>query len=189
MLCFITTDAAIAPKTLKSALAEAVAHSFNRVTVDGDMSTNDTVLVWPTSGGNAAIKAPGRDLNIFQAALNHVTLQLAKMIVRDGEGGDPFRHRPRERAKSFADADAAARAVANSALVKTSWHGGDPNWGGFWARSAIRLPRSWRKKLTWLQRARRQKVLFALKKGQPAKTSFTRCAKSSRKENLICISI
>ncbi len=69
------------------------------------------------------------DFGLFQAALTHVCLELAKMIVRDGEGVSRFVTVRVNGAKSFADADAAARAVANSALVKTSWHGGDPNWG------------------------------------------------------------
>ncbi len=133
MLCFITTDAAIDPPTLQKMLQVAVAESFNRITVDGDMSTNDTVLVLANGlAGNsiAALQKPGSaDANLFQEALSHVCLELAKMIVRDGEGVSKFVTVRVEGAKSFKDADAAARAVANSALVKTSWHGGDPNWG------------------------------------------------------------
>ena len=130
MLCFITTDAAIAPKTLQAALLEAVAHSFNRITVDGDMSTNDTVLVLANGlAGNEKIKPQSSEFKLFQAALSHVCLELAKMIVRDGEGVTRFVTVRVSGARNFADADAAARAVANSALVKTSWHGGDPNWG------------------------------------------------------------
>ena len=131
MLCFITTDAAIGPRELKLALHEAVAHSFNRITVDGDMSTNDTVLV--LANGMAGNVRPGsranKNFETFKAALAHLCLQLAKMIVRDGEGVSRFVTVRVGGARSFADADAAARAVANSALVKTSWHGGDPNWG------------------------------------------------------------
>jgi glutamate N-acetyltransferase/amino-acid N-acetyltransferase len=136
MLCFITTDAAIEARALQAALEEAVAHSFNRITVDGDMSTNDTVLVLANGlAENPPIKAGGArvlsspDFNVFRAALSHVCLELAKMIVRDGEGASRFVTIHVSGAKTFADADAAARAVANSALVKTSWHGGDPNWG------------------------------------------------------------
>jgi glutamate N-acetyltransferase/amino-acid N-acetyltransferase len=131
MLCFITTDAAIGPRELNLALHEAVAHSFNRITVDGDMSTNDTVLVLANGkAGNTRPRSPGtKDFETFKAALAHVCLVLAKMIVRDGEGVSRFVTVRVNGARSFADADAAARAVANSALVKTSWHGGDPNWG------------------------------------------------------------
>jgi len=179
MLCFITTDAAIESKTLKAALAEAVAHSFNRITVDGDMSTNDTVLILANGlAGNATIKSPGRDLNIFQAALNHVTLQLAKMIVRDGEGATRFVTVRVNGAKSFADADAAARAVANSALVKTSWHGGDPNWGRILGALGYSPAAIVEEKIDVAYSAPGgKKVLFALKKGQPAKTSFATLCK------------
>ncbi|MFN7139244.1 MAG: bifunctional glutamate N-acetyltransferase/amino-acid acetyltransferase ArgJ, partial [Limisphaerales bacterium] len=130
MLGFVTTDAAIDAKTLQVALNEAVAQSFNRITVDGDMSTNDTVLVLANAlAENPAITSTkSKDFAVFQAALNHVCLELAKMIVRDGEGVSRFVTIRVNGAKNYADADAAARAVANSALVKTSWHGGDPNW-------------------------------------------------------------
>ena len=130
MLCFITTDASIEAKALQSALREAVAQSFNRITVDGDMSTNDTVLVLANGlADNAMIKNQKSKIKNFQTALNHVCLELAKMIVRDGEGVHRVVTVRVNGAKSVADADAAARAVANSSLVKTSWHGGDPNWG------------------------------------------------------------
>jgi glutamate N-acetyltransferase/amino-acid N-acetyltransferase len=133
MLCFVTTDANVHPKALQAALNEAVANSFNRITVDGDMSTNDTVLVLANGrAGNRKLKATELSSaagTAFQAALNHVCLVLAQKIVRDGEGVSRFVTVRVEGAKSFNDADSAARAVANSALVKTSWHGGDPNWG------------------------------------------------------------
>ena len=133
MLCFITTDAAIEAKVLQAALQEAVAQSFNRITVDGDMSTNDTVLVLANGlAGNQNIRTFEHSTvqrRTFQAALNHVCLELAKMIVRDGEGVHRVVTVRVNGAKTVADADAAARAVANSPLVKTSWHGGDPNWG------------------------------------------------------------
>ena len=125
MLCFITTDAAIEAKVLQAALREAVAQSFNRITVDGDMSTNDTVLVLANGlAGNPPIvganvfgrprKLGLRDFETFQAALNHVCLELAKMIVRDGEGVHRVVTVRVNGAKTVADADAAARAVANS---------------------------------------------------------------------------
>jgi glutamate N-acetyltransferase / amino-acid N-acetyltransferase len=133
MLCFLTTDAAIAPKPLQAALETAVAASFNRITVDGDMSTNDTVLALANGlAGNPAaeLRDPeSRPFRAFQAALSHVCLELAKKIVRDGEGVTRFVTVRVTGARSFADADAAARAVGNSSLVKTSWFGGDPNWG------------------------------------------------------------
>jgi glutamate N-acetyltransferase/amino-acid N-acetyltransferase len=144
MLCFITSDAAVEAKVLQAALREAVANGFNRITVDGDMSTNDTVLVLANGlAGNRGFGLRTLDFGLFQTALSHVCLELAKMIVRDGEGVSRFVTVRVNGAKTFADADAAARAVANSPLVKTSWHGGDPNWGRILAAVGGR----------WLQRA------------------------------------
>jgi glutamate N-acetyltransferase/amino-acid N-acetyltransferase len=123
MLSFITTDAAIPRAALQKALTHAVNHSFNRVTVDGDTSTNDTVILL----ANGVAGAP--PLAKFQEALDFVCLELAKMIVRDGEGVTKFVTVNVHGAASDRDAEFAARAVANSVLVKTSWCGGDPNWG------------------------------------------------------------
>lgn len=175
MLCFLTTDCDIAAKPLQAALNEAVASSFNRITVDGDMSTNDTVLALANGmAGNPAIrKASGRDYEIFQAALSHVCLALAKMIVSDGEGVHRVVIVRVEGAKSFADADAAARAVANSALVKTSWHGGDPNWGriidalGYSPATIVED----RVDIGYVTPGSRN-VLWSLRRGQPTRTSF-----------------
>jgi glutamate N-acetyltransferase / amino-acid N-acetyltransferase len=204
MLCFITTDAAIEAKALQACLREAVAHSFNRITVDGDMSTNDTVLVLANglAGNPELVAADVRrlasnrssdgassrrllpDLEIFQTALQHVCLELAKMIVRDGEGVHRVVTVRVAGAKTIQDADAAARAVANSALVKTSWHGGDPNWGriidalGYSAATVVEdrvdigysAPRS-------------RKILWSLKRGQPTKATFKQlCAAAAPKE-------
>lgn len=174
MLCFITTDAAIDAKVLQAALREAVANSFNRITVDGDMSTNDTVLVLANGlAGNEKLKIKNSKLKNFQSALNHVCLELAKKIVRDGEGVHRVVTVRVNGAKTVQDADAAARAVANSALVKTSWHGGDPNWGriidaiGYSPATVVEekidigysVPDS-------------KKILWSLKRGQPTKTTF-----------------
>jgi glutamate N-acetyltransferase/amino-acid N-acetyltransferase len=130
MLAFITTDAAIEPDLLKSALRVAVAQSFNRITVDGDMSTNDSVIMLANGlAGNPKLGTRDSSLVAFQSALNFVALELAKMIVRDGEGVSRFVTLHVHGARSAGEAAAAARAIANSALVKTSWCGGDPNWG------------------------------------------------------------
>jgi len=126
MLCFLTTDAAVPQRVLQPLIEEAVALSFNRITVDGDMSTNDTVLIL---ANGMACNDPKADFTPLREALNHVCLDLAKMIVRDGEGVHRVVTVHVKGARSAREADAAARAVANSALVKTSWHGGDPNWG------------------------------------------------------------
>src|SRR5437870_6325318 len=91
MLCFITTDAAIEAKALQAALAVAVAQSFNCITVDGDMSTNDTVLVLANGlAGNPKLRTPNAEIRTFQAGLDQVCLELARMIVRDGEGVSRF---------------------------------------------------------------------------------------------------
>lgn len=188
MLAFVTTDAAIQPKALRLALTEAVAKSFNRITVDGDMSTNDTILVLanglaenPTIRPNA-LRAP--EAALFQAALDHVCLELAKKIVRDGEGVSRFVTVRVEGARSFADADAAARAVANSALVKTSWNGGDPNWGriidalGYSAASVTEE----KVDIGYSAPGKRQ-IIWSLKHGQPTNSSFKElCAAVAPKE-------
>ena len=174
MLCFITTDAAIEAKALQAALQEAVAQSFNRITVDGDMSTNDTVLVLANGlAGNAEVRSQKSEVRIFQAALNHVCLELAKKIVRDGEGVHRVVTVRVTGAKNLQDADAAARAVANSALVKTSWHGGDPNWGriidaiGYSPATVVE-----EKVDIGYSALGSKKVLWSLKRGQPTKATF-----------------
>jgi len=175
MLCFITTDASIQSGALRVALHQAVANSFNRITVDGDMSTNDTVLV--LANGLAAaprLESPkSKDFPVFQAALSHVCLELAKMIVRDGEGVSRFVTLRLNGAKSPTDADAAARAVANSALVKTSWHGGDPNWGRIIDALGYSQARIVEEKVDIGYSAPgSRKIIWSLKRGQPTKTTF-----------------
>ena len=170
MLCFITTDAAITSAALQLALEQSVAQSFNRITVDGDMSTNDTVLI--LANGRAG-KVSAANTDAFQAALDHVTLELAKMIVRDGEGVSRVVTVRVDGAKSVTEADAAARAVANSALVKTSWCGGDPNWGrilGAIGYSSATIVES--KIDVAYSLPGNSKRLFALRKGQPTNTPF-----------------
>ncbi|NBR84642.1 MAG: bifunctional glutamate N-acetyltransferase/amino-acid acetyltransferase ArgJ [Verrucomicrobia bacterium] len=185
MLCFITTDAAIEAKALQACLREAVANSFNRITVDADMSTNDTVLVLANGlAGNAECGVRSAELKTFQAALQHVCLELAKMIVRDGEGVHRVVTVRVEGAKTIQDADAAARAVANSALVKTSWHGGDPNWGriidalGYSAATVVED-----KVDIGYSAPGSRKILWSLKRGQPTKATFKQlCAAAAPKE-------
>ena len=204
MLCFITTDAAIEAKTLQAALQEAVAQSFNRITVDGDMSTNDTVLVLANGlAGNPPLVAAdvrrlhtkeGRnraslprllqDFGVFQTALNHICLELAKMIVRDGEGVHRVVTVRVNGAKTVADADAAARAVANSPLVKTSWHGGDPNWGRIIDAIGYSSAKVVEEKVDIGYSAPgSRKILWSLKRGQPTGATFKQlCAAVAPKE-------
>jgi glutamate N-acetyltransferase/amino-acid N-acetyltransferase len=187
MLCFITTDAAVPRSVLQAALREAVAASFNRITVDGDMSTNDTVLVLANgAAGNAPItlERSARNGSAFQHALNHVCLELAKMIVRDGEGVSRFVTIRLNGARSVAEADAAVRAVANSPLVKTSWHGGDPNWGRIIDALGYSAARVVEEKVDIGYSAPGSRnVLWSLKRGQPTRATFQQlCAAVSAKE-------
>src|SRR5262249_49812702 len=169
---------------------EAVASSFNRITVDGDMSTNDTVLLLANGlAGDRSRRSKIRhqsseQFKAFQGALSHVCLQLAKMIVRDGEGVSRFVTIRIHGARSFQEADAAARSVANSALVKTSWHGGDPNWGRIidaLGYSPARIIEN-RVDIGYSAPGSR-KVLWSLKRGQPTRRTFEElCAAVALKE-------
>src|SRR5687767_207488 len=126
MLAFVMTDANLDAATLQKMLKTAVDGSFNSISVDGDTSTNDTVLVLASGKlGNA----PKGDLADFQRALNTLCRDLAWMIVRDGEGAIRVMELEVTGAKTDRDAKLAAHAIATSPLVKTALHGGDPNWG------------------------------------------------------------
>src|SRR3954471_16929851 len=126
MLGFVMTDAALDPAALKRALTIAVDQSFNAISVDGDTSTNDTVLLMASGklGNNARA-----DIADFQTALNRVCRDLAWMIVRDGEGATRVMEIDVRGARNDREARLAAHAIATSPLVKTALHGGDPNWG------------------------------------------------------------
>lgn len=128
MLCFVTTDVAIPRKKLEAATEYAVARSFNSITVDGDTSTNDSVMVLANGASGSEIKT-GTDYRIFLDALTSVLGELAMMIVRDGEGATRFVTLNIESAASREDAIKVGRAVGTSPLVKTAIFGGDPNWG------------------------------------------------------------
>ena len=130
MLCVITTDALIDKPTLKGCVEEAVEHSFNRISVDGDTSTNDTVIVLANGvAGTNLLKSYHPQLPLFKKTLAHVMRKLARMIVEDGEGITRVVDVVVKGAASDQEARCAALAVAKSELVKTSWSGGDPNWG------------------------------------------------------------
>lgn len=130
MLSYITTDAAVEKTALQGALKWAVDQSFNRISVDGDQSTNDTVLALANgAAGNTELTPASEGWNVFQEALNKVCLELALMIVHDGEGADKFVTIYVTGARSDSEADLAARSVANSLLNKTAWAGEYPNWG------------------------------------------------------------
>jgi len=130
MLAFFVTDAAISEADLRETTKRVVNETFNCISIDGDMSTNDTVLV--LANGTAKNRRPrkrSKDLKHFSEALNNVMLDLSKQLVRDGEGASKFIRIEVEGASSDLDAKKVARAVAKSSLVKCSWNGSDPNWG------------------------------------------------------------
>lgn len=130
MLGFVMTDAAITPELLQPWLTQAVDASFNSITVDGDTSTNDMVLLLANgAAGNVALSADSPDAASFKSALDAVLLDLAKMIVRDGEGATKMVRIQLNGAEDDAQAKVAARSVATSSLVKTAFFGEDANWG------------------------------------------------------------
>jgi glutamate N-acetyltransferase / amino-acid N-acetyltransferase len=192
MLGFITTDAAIEPATLKRVLMIAVAQSFNRITVDGDMSTNDTVILLANGlAGNRKLVVDGRkldrlkrsslrersSLDRFQGALNFVCLELAKMIVRDGEGISRLVTLHLHGARNNKEAEAAARAIANSSLVRTSWCGGDPNWGRIlcalgYSKAGVDETRV----DIGYARSGSRNILFAFRRGRPTNLALKKLA-------------
>ena len=129
-LCFLTTDAAVDKDFLKQALRQAADVSFNMVSVDGDTSTNDTLL-FLTNGlaGNEPITKKSRLAEAFQQALNHLCIHLAKLIARDGEGATHRIEVTVSGAPNVFAARLAARTIVSSSLVKSAVHGADPNWG------------------------------------------------------------
>ena len=130
MLAFISTDAQIEPATLKSFLKHSVKESFNMIDIDGDQSTNDTVLLFANGmSGVLFDEGDSDESRIFQEALTYVCIELAKAIVRDGEGSNRLIEVFVKGAKSEIDAKKAAREIVSSTLVKAMVHGLDPNWG------------------------------------------------------------
>ncbi len=128
MLCFVQTDASLGPETCDLLLGVCVKRSFDRVSVDGQLSTNDTAILMASGAGGVRIEPETRDERLFGEALDALLRQLAILIIRDGEGA-------RRTARVVVTGghqgavDLAARGVANSPLVKAALHGGDPNWG------------------------------------------------------------
>jgi glutamate N-acetyltransferase/amino-acid N-acetyltransferase len=127
MLAFLTTDVKVAAPMLRRALAEAVAETFNAITVDGECSTNDSVFV--LASGASGVEIDETTYPLLVDGLRAVSRDLAVMIVRGGEGATKLVTIHITGAASPDDARRAARTIANSLLVKTAVHGGDPNWG------------------------------------------------------------
>ena len=128
MLCFVCTDVNAAPEVLKEVLVSAIDRSFNRITIDGDTSTNDTVLMMANGLSGAVIENPGHK-EIFQKVIDRIFLDLAKQLVRDGEGVTKLVEIMVRGAASDSDAIKVADTVAHSPLVKTAFFGEDANWG------------------------------------------------------------
>jgi glutamate N-acetyltransferase/amino-acid N-acetyltransferase len=126
MLVYVLTDAQVEPAVLDGYLRKAVEVSFNRISVDGDTSTNDTVLLLASGASGAVVDAENAE---FAAALTQVCTSLARQIVADGEGISHVVELHIEGAATDADAFRVAKAIAHSPLVKTAWAGSDPNWG------------------------------------------------------------
>ena len=130
MLCFVATDAPVEQGFLQKALTEAVDASFNMIDVDGDQSTNDTVLAFANGAAEGPVIESGSgSAQTFQEALTYICTDLAKELVRDAEAAQRLIEVVVEGAKTMADARTAAREIASSILVKTMVHGRDPNWG------------------------------------------------------------
>ena len=127
MLVYLCTDAAAEPALLQSLLADAAEVSFNRISIDGDTSTNDTVLLLASGASGATLTAG--NAATFAAALQRICISLAKQIVADGEGATHLVELDITGAATDADAVRIAKAIAHSPLVKTAWAGNDPNWG------------------------------------------------------------
>ncbi|MCE0484670.1 MAG: bifunctional glutamate N-acetyltransferase/amino-acid acetyltransferase ArgJ [Methylacidiphilales bacterium] len=177
MLCVITTDACIDKPTLRACVQEAVEHSFNRISVDGDTSTNDTVIVIANGlSGSNLLKSYHPQFGLFKKTLTHVMRKLARMIVEDGEGITRVVDVVVKGAASAQDARLAALAVAKSELVKTSWAGGDPNWGRILAALGYSGARIREEMVEIFYDG-----LVAVVNGQPSKTPVAKLRKLVRK--------
>jgi glutamate N-acetyltransferase/amino-acid N-acetyltransferase len=177
MLCVITTDASIDRSALKACVADAVEHSFNRISVDGDTSTNDTVIVLANGlSGTNLLKSYHPQFDLFKKTLTHVMRKLARMIVEDGEGITRVVDVVVKGAANAQEAKLAALAVAKSELIKTSWTGGDPNWGRIMAALGYSGARV-REEMVEIY----YDGLLAVVNGQPSKTPLVKLRKLVRK--------
>jgi glutamate N-acetyltransferase/amino-acid N-acetyltransferase len=139
LLCFVETDAALAPQTADLLLRVTAARSFERITVDGQTSTNDTVVLIAGGGSGVRVEPESEDELRFGEALDALLRQLALLIVADGEGSRRV-GRVIVSGGHELHVEGVARAVANSPLVKTALHGGDPNWGRIVQAVGMALP-------------------------------------------------
>lgn len=130
MLCFIMTDIAIKQRTLDRILRDAVNNSFNKITVDGDRSTNDTVFIMANGMlANPQVNDKSASYEVFKKAIYYITYELSRMIIKDGEGATKLIEIKVRGGRNESDANKAAFAIANSSLVKAALYGNDANWG------------------------------------------------------------
>ncbi|MCE0499432.1 MAG: bifunctional glutamate N-acetyltransferase/amino-acid acetyltransferase ArgJ [Methylacidiphilales bacterium] len=177
MLCFVTTDACIDKRALRSCVDEAVEQSFNRISVDGDTSTNDTVMVLANGlSGTNLLKSYHPQFTLFKETLVRVMRKLARMIVEDGEGISRVVDVVVKGAINIQDARLAALAVVRSELVKTAWTGGDPNWGRIMAALGYSGARI-REEMVEIY----YDGLLAVVNGQPSKTPVAKLKKIAGK--------
>ncbi|MBN1565301.1 MAG: bifunctional glutamate N-acetyltransferase/amino-acid acetyltransferase ArgJ [Anaerolineae bacterium] len=168
MLAIIATDAAIPHSALTHALRQATAQSFNRIVVDGDMSTNDTVLLLANGAAGGRTLTGSAEVAAFTAALTEVCVALAQAIVRDGEGATKFVTLQVAGATDTASARQIAQAIATSALVKTAFYGADPNWGRILAAagySGVDVDPA--RVALWLLDAQNQPAIHLVESGTP----------------------
>jgi glutamate N-acetyltransferase/amino-acid N-acetyltransferase len=177
MLCVVTTDACIDRSALKACVEDAVEHSFNRISVDGDTSTNDTVIVLANGVSDTnLLKSYHPQFGLFKKTLTHVMRKLARMIVEDGEGITRVVDVVVKGAANAQEAKLAALAVAKSELIKTSWTGGDPNWGRIMAALGYSGARV-REEMVEIY----YDGLLAVVNGQPSKTPLVKLRKLVRR--------
>ena len=131
LLTYVMTDALIDSKALNTVFHQAIDNTFNTISIDGCMSTNDTAIILANglAGNNPTGKGSGHDCSDFAICLSDVLMELSQAVVKDGEGATKFISINVEGAKSRSDARSAAYSIANSNLVKTAFFGEDPNWG------------------------------------------------------------
>lgn len=130
MLCYVLTDVCVELTALRKILSYTLTDSFNAISVDGDTSTSDTVVLLANGiAGNREVRSTGRDFRLLQTAIGEVLRELSRLVVKDGEGATRVVDIFVRGARNATDAEKVARAVAYSPLVKTAFYGGDPNWG------------------------------------------------------------
>ena len=176
MLCFIMTDAAITQAALDKALGEAVDKSFNCISVDGCMSTNDTVLVLANAAAGNKVISAGADLENFSRALESICLDLAKMVIVDAEGATKFIKIEVTQAKHIQEARAVGLSIANSVLFKTAVYGQNPNFGRVAAAigaSGLKIKEAQLKIKLGSLKGKQVKLTVSLSRGKAKCTVFT----------------